>query len=88
MTPDHEGLLRDVASSAAKPCGATGRVSGVSSTRTSSPVGFTRNAGGTTAVRVHQVVRDLAGEVAPDTFVEHVYRFEDGLIARMDVGAD
>lgn len=36
-------------------------------------------------VKVHQVVRDKSGEVLIDTVVRHAYRFEDGLIVRMDI---
>ncbi len=36
-------------------------------------------------VRVHQVVRDLAGNLVVDQFVEHVYTIRDGLIERMDI---
>lgn len=37
------------------------------------------------AVDVRQVVRDLAGAVLIDTVVRHVYRFDGGLVARMDI---
>jgi ketosteroid isomerase-like protein len=37
------------------------------------------------AVTVHQVVRDLDGEVLSDGSVSHVYTFRDGLVARMDI---
>jgi hypothetical protein len=40
---------------------------------------------GRIAVLVHQVVRDLQGEVLADHDVVHMYSFRDGLIARMDV---
>jgi hypothetical protein len=36
-------------------------------------------------VEVHQVVRDLEGNVLVDTIVHHAYRFADGLIRRMDI---
>jgi uncharacterized protein YndB with AHSA1/START domain len=49
------------------------------------PVGFERDAEGRTTVRVHQVVRDLEGNVVVDGWVEHVYTIEDGLIRRMDI---
>jgi ketosteroid isomerase-like protein len=35
--------------------------------------------------RVHQIVRDLAGNLVVDQFVEHVYTIRDGLIERMDI---
>jgi hypothetical protein len=37
------------------------------------------------AVEVHQVVRDLRGDVLSDGRVIHVYRLRDGLVARMDI---
>jgi ketosteroid isomerase-like protein len=39
-------------------------------------------------VVVHQVVRDLAGELLADHRVAHVYTFTDSKIARMDVYGD
>jgi hypothetical protein len=36
-------------------------------------------------VEVHQVVRDLEGNVLVDTTVHHAYRFADGFIKRMDI---
>jgi hypothetical protein len=49
------------------------------------PVRMEDNADGKTVVNVHQVVRNLAGEVLMDRMVEHVYSIEDGLIERMDI---
>ena len=40
---------------------------------------------GRIAVRVHQVVRDLAGNIISDGIVEHVYVIEDGLIKSMEI---
>ncbi len=50
------------------------------------PVDFTTDATGRTVVTVHQVVRDLTGHVVADTMVQHIYRFEDGLIKHMEIG--
>jgi hypothetical protein len=36
-------------------------------------------------VEVHQVVRDLQGNVIVDTVVFHAYRIRNGLIERMDI---
>jgi hypothetical protein len=36
-------------------------------------------------VTVHQVVRDLDGNVMSDGTVQHVYLLRDGLVERMDV---
>jgi hypothetical protein len=41
--------------------------------------------GDATVVFVHQVLRDLEGNVLREGDVEHVYRFRDGKVARMDV---
>ncbi len=49
------------------------------------PTGFTTDADGRTIVTVHQIVRNLDGQVLADGTVEHSYIVEDGLIRRMDV---
>jgi len=41
---------------------------------------------GKTHVRVHQLVKSLAGDVLSDGEVWHVYTIENGLIERMDIG--
>ena len=44
---------------------------------------------GRLVVAVHQVIRNLAGQVLAERFVEHAYLVEDGLIRRMEiVGAE
>src|SRR4051794_22435321 len=48
------------------------------------PVDFTE-AGDRVAVTVHQVVRDLEGNIASEGRVSHVYTLRDGLVARMDI---
>jgi hypothetical protein len=40
---------------------------------------------GNTVVDVHQVVRDLSGNVILDQMVQHVYCIRYGLIERMDI---
>jgi SnoaL-like domain len=40
---------------------------------------------GETFVDVHQVVRDLSGNVIVDQPVQHVYSIRNGLIERMDI---
>jgi len=40
---------------------------------------------GRVTVDVHQVVRDLDGNIVSDGHVQHVYTFEDGLIAHMEI---
>jgi hypothetical protein len=49
------------------------------------PVGFETDETGRTAVKVHQVVRDLEGNVVVDGMVEHVYLIENGLIKSMEI---
>lgn len=43
---------------------------------------------GTLAVFVHQVVKDLQGNLIFDGTVRHVYRLADGLLRRMDIEAE
>jgi hypothetical protein len=40
---------------------------------------------GRTVVEVHQVVKDLNGNLLADRIVHHAYKFRDGLIERMDI---
>ena len=49
------------------------------------PRTFTPDSSGRIVVGVHQVVRDLSGEVLQDRMVEHVYTLKDGLIQTMDI---
>ncbi|HVA63117.1 MAG TPA: nuclear transport factor 2 family protein [Terriglobales bacterium] len=49
------------------------------------PVAFSTRAEGTTEVEVHQIVRDLKGNVLSDKIVRHVFHIEDGLIKRFDI---
>jgi hypothetical protein len=49
------------------------------------PVCIADNETGNTVVDVHQVVRDLSGNILKDQIVQHVYCFRDGLIERMDI---
>jgi ketosteroid isomerase-like protein len=49
------------------------------------PVGFETDEAGRTVVKVHQMVRDLEGNVMVDSTVEHVYVVEDGLIKSMEI---
>jgi hypothetical protein len=49
------------------------------------PVSITQRQDGRTAVEVHQVVRNLDGDVINDSVVVHVYEMTDGLITRMTV---
>jgi ketosteroid isomerase-like protein len=49
------------------------------------PVSIQQNEAGHTVVEVHQVVRDLDGNLLVDQMVQHVYLIHDGLIERMDI---
>ena len=50
------------------------------------PEGFSEGPDGSITVDVHQVVHDArTGELLSDSHVRHRYRFEGGLIVRMDV---
>lgn len=51
------------------------------------PVGIEDDQDGNTAVEVHQVVRDLAGNLLVEESVQHVYRIRDHRIERMDIVA-
>jgi hypothetical protein len=51
------------------------------------PVSFRTGPGGEVIVDVHQVVHDLDGKLLIDQMVVHIFRFEDGLISRFDIGA-
>jgi hypothetical protein len=50
------------------------------------PVRMEEDEAGNTVVDVHQVIRDLSGNILKDQIVQHVYSFCDGLIERMDIG--
>jgi ketosteroid isomerase-like protein len=49
------------------------------------PITIEQNETGHTVVNVHQVVRDLDGNLLVDQMVQHVYLIGDGLIERMDI---
>jgi hypothetical protein len=49
------------------------------------PVRFRPDDEGRIVVDVHQVVRDLAGNLVSEGEVQHVYKLRDGLIERMDI---
>ena len=50
------------------------------------PVGFRTGPDGEVIVDVHQVVHDLEGKLLVDQMVVHIFRFENGLIQRFDIG--
>ena len=49
------------------------------------PQDFSTDESGATIVDVHQVIRDLSGNVLADSMVRHVYRMRDGLIYSMEI---
>jgi ketosteroid isomerase-like protein len=49
------------------------------------PVSIEEDEARRSVVRVHRVVRDLAGNLVVDQFVEHVYTIRDGRIERMNI---
>jgi hypothetical protein len=50
------------------------------------PLAMTQEDGGKIRVRVHQVVKNLQGDVLSDSEVLHVFTVNNGLIAAMDLG--
>ena len=49
------------------------------------PVEISRNGEGESVVKVHQVVRDLKGNLLADKTVIHVFQIQNGLIQRFDI---
>jgi ketosteroid isomerase-like protein len=49
------------------------------------PVAFSKGPEGEIIVEVHQVVRDLTGNVMVDQMVGHIFHSEDGLVRRFDI---
>jgi hypothetical protein len=49
------------------------------------PVGFCASPDGGVVVEVHQIVRDLQGNILADQMVGHIFQFENGLIKRFDI---
>ena len=52
------------------------------------PIEIVERDGGQAEVRVHQLVKDLAGTVLADQEVWHIYTIENGLLQRMDLKED
>ena len=50
------------------------------------PLAMTEEDGGKTRVRVHQLVKNLQGDVLSDSEVLHIFTVKRGLIAAMDLG--
>src|SRR5690349_11444818 len=49
------------------------------------PIAFAQGPEGEVVVEIHQVVRDLNGNLLADKMVGHVFRIENGLIRRFDI---
>jgi len=49
------------------------------------PVEISPNDNGDVFVKVHQVVRDLKGDLLADRLVTHVFQMRNGLIQRFDI---
>ena len=49
------------------------------------PVSFEERQDGRIEVEVHQIVKDLQGNVLFDGIVKHLYTIKDGLIRNMDI---
>jgi limonene-1,2-epoxide hydrolase len=49
------------------------------------PLAFAEGPGAEMIVEVHQLVRDLEGNLLADKMVGHIFRVEDGLIKRFDI---
>ena len=49
------------------------------------PVGFNERQNGTLEITVHQIVKDLQGNLMFDGTVKHIYTLKDGLLRRMDI---
>jgi len=50
------------------------------------PIEITDLDASTTEVKVHQVVRNLEGDIISEQTVLHIYTIANGLIERMDIG--
>src|SRR5690349_13566951 len=49
------------------------------------PLAFSQGPQGEVVVKIHQVVRDLKGNLLADKMVGQVFRIENGLIKRFDI---
>jgi ketosteroid isomerase-like protein len=50
------------------------------------PVAFSAGSAGETVVEVHQIVRSFQGELLAEQMVGHIFRIEEGLVKRFDIG--
>ena len=49
------------------------------------PIGFDERQNGTIEVTIHQIVKDLKGDMMLDGVVKHIYTIQDNLLRRMDI---
>ena len=49
------------------------------------PIGFNERQNGTVEVTVHQMVKDIQGNLVFDGTVKHIYTIQDNLLRRMDI---
>ncbi|QKZ14464.1 nuclear transport factor 2 family protein [Spirosoma sp. KUDC1026] len=49
------------------------------------PLSFETRADGQIAIRVHQVINDLSGQLLSDSQLNHVYSFENGKVRKMTI---
>ncbi|MGH2645980.1 MAG: nuclear transport factor 2 family protein [Ginsengibacter sp.] len=49
------------------------------------PISFKKNENGKIEVGVHQLIKDMQGNILLDGFVKHIYTIEDGLIKSMEI---
>jgi hypothetical protein len=49
------------------------------------PIGFKERQNGTLEVTVHQIVKDLEGNLMFDGTVKHIYTIQDDLLQKMDI---
>lgn len=49
------------------------------------PIGFAERPEGTLEVTVHQLVKNMKGDVLFDGVVKHIYTLEDELLRKMDI---
>jgi ketosteroid isomerase-like protein len=49
------------------------------------PINSSMDASGEIVVEVHQVIRDLNGQLLADKMVSHIFQMENGVIKRFDI---
>ena len=49
------------------------------------PISFEAKSDGRIGIKVHQIIKDLEGQILSDTLLFHVYTFENGKVRMMEV---